>query len=94
MAEITWSPQSLDDLDSIAEYIARDSARYAQSTVEKIIEAAEILKRFPRIGRVVPEMRDEDIREILHKNYRIIYELHGEKIEILTVLHGRRLFRL
>jgi plasmid stabilization system protein ParE len=45
----------------------------------------------PRIGRVVPEMNDPAIREIILGNYRIIYRLHTELAEILTVHNGTQL---
>jgi plasmid stabilization system protein ParE len=50
----------------------------------------ERLLRFPRLGRVVAEARDENIRELVYQNYRIIYRIAGESIEILTVVHGKR----
>ena len=50
----------------------------------------ERLLRFPKLGRVVPEAQDENIRELVHKNYRIIYRIAGERIEILTIVHGSR----
>jgi len=48
------------------------------------------LVRFPRLGRVVPEVQDENIRELMHQHYRIIYRIAGERIEILTIVHGSR----
>jgi plasmid stabilization system protein ParE len=39
---------------------------------------------------VVPEAQDENIRELLYQNYRIIYRIMGERIEILTIVHGSR----
>ena len=46
---------------------------------------------FPQSGRIVPELDYEEIREIIHGNYRIIYQISSENIEILTVRHGRQL---
>jgi toxin ParE1/3/4 len=48
------------------------------------------LKDFPRLGRVAPEADEETIRELLYQNYRIIYRIKNELIEVLTVIHGRR----
>lgn len=91
MAEIIWSPQSINDLEDIGNFIAKDSLRYAQSTVENILNQVELLKQFPQFGRVVPEMGIETIREIRYKAYRIIYQLTDNRIEILTVVHSSRL---
>ena len=55
------------------------------------LQAVERLAHLPRIGRVVPEINDTAIREIILGNYRIIYRLHTELAEILTVYHGARL---
>jgi len=45
-------------------------------------------------GRVVPEINDQAIREVIHGFYRIVYRLiHGE-IHILTVHHAARLLKL
>ncbi len=47
-----------------------------------------------RSGRVVPELGDESIREVIHGYYRIVYRLRPDLVEIATVFHGARLFRL
>ena len=91
MAKIIWSEQSLQDLESIAEYISRDSPHYARLFVESIFQYVEMLENFPAIGRKVPEADSESIREIIYKRYRIIYQYHHNEIEILAVIHGSRL---
>jgi toxin ParE1/3/4 len=58
--------------------------------VEQMVLSVEKLLQFPRMGRVVPETQDESIRELLHQNYRIVYRINGERIEILTIIHGSR----
>ena len=89
--KLIWSPQAIDDIVAIAEYIARDSTFYAESTVERIFQAPEKLMQFPKLGRVVPEKNDESIREIFVFQYRIIYEIVASEIHILTVVHGKRI---
>ena len=88
---LIWSPQAIEDIQSIAEFIARDSALYAESTVERIFQAPEKLIQFPKLGRVVPEKNDDSIREIFVFQYRIIYEIMASEIHILTVVHGKRI---
>ena len=78
-------------MDRIRDYISTDAEFYAQIFVEKIIQLTEKLLDFPRQGRVVPEFQNENIREIIYRNYRIIYEITEESIIILSVLHGRKL---
>ncbi len=88
--KIKWTDPAIISLRNLHGYIAKDSAIYASSFVQRIILAVERLTNFPRIGRVVPETDDETIRELLYQNYRIIYRIKSELIEILTVIHVRR----
>ena len=91
MAEIKWSPQSLADIETIANFIARDSSYYARMFTIKVFESADRLELFPESGRVVPELKRKEIREVIIGNYRIIYRIRGNLIEILTVYHASRL---
>lgn len=94
MTRIVWAPQAIQDVEAIRAHIARDSTHYADLAVERIIGAVERLADHPRSGRMVPELGDESIREVIHGNYRIVYRLRPDVIEIATVFHGARLFRL
>lgn len=91
MASVTWTKQALFDVDNIAEYIAQDSKYYAKIFVEKIFTSITRLEVFPESGRVVPELNNLSIREIILGNYRIIYRVNSEFVEILTVYHSARL---
>jgi len=84
----------LEDLNSIGEYIARDSERYARLTLSKIRNSVNILKDNPLVGRIVPEVSYPSVREIIHGNYRIIYEIiNDNRIDILTVHHSARILK-
>lgn len=89
--KVTWSPEAVEDLESIAEYIERDSSFYAQSVISKILEASRNIKEFPLIGRVVPELGNENIRERFIYSYRLVYKMEKRKILIIAVIHGKRL---
>ena len=92
MVNIKWTPQSLDDIESIANFIARDSDYHAQIFTTKVFKAVEHLKIFPESGRIVPELNRKEIREVIFGNYRIIYRTKGNNVvEILTVYHSARL---
>ena len=58
---------------------------------QRVMERASTLESFPHAGRVVPELQVENIREILHGNYRLIYRETDDSVQILTVHHGARL---
>jgi addiction module RelE/StbE family toxin len=87
-----WSPQSLDDLESIRAYIAQDSPVYADLVVRRLVAAVERLRGFPESGRSVPERNDPRIREILERPYRIVYRVLPGQVEIVMVFHASRLF--
>jgi len=87
---VVWSPRALDDIDSIASYISRDSTAYASAVVAKIIRATRTLKRFPFAARVVPEFEIESIRELFVYSYRVIYRVEPSTVTVVAVIHGKR----
>ncbi len=89
--EVTWSPEAVEDLENIVEYIARDSEYYARSVVMKIMATSRSTGEFPLIGRVVPEIGEENIRERIVYNYRLVYRIETGRILIVAVIHGKRL---
>jgi addiction module RelE/StbE family toxin len=91
MAQVKWTPQAADDLETIAEFISRDSPHYAGLLVANVLQTVDPLIDFPQSGRIVPEIGDASLREVILGNYRIIYHLRSEAAEILTVHHGARL---
>jgi len=95
MVKIIWTQRSLTDLKSIAEYISKDSAKYASLTLERIIDVTKYIETNPRIGRMVPEIgRNDKIREIIFGNYRIIYKIAKTMtVYILTVHHSAKRLR-
>jgi addiction module RelE/StbE family toxin len=91
MAKIIWSPSSIEDLEQIYEYIAKDSPNQAGLFVEKIINLTEKIKDFPYIGKVIKEYRDDNYRELIIHSYRIMYKIINKmEIRILGVIHGAR----
>lgn len=91
MAEIRWSRQAADDLEAITEFIAIDSPHYASLFAIDIMAAVERLAMLPTSGRIVPELEEPAVREILFGNYRIAYRTKDNSVIILTVYHGARL---
>lgn len=89
---VKWSTPAKLDLKQIHDYIARDSKFYAQKVSSEIVEKSEKLNSFPEVGRIVPEIEDPNIRELLIYSYRLIYEVFSDKVEILALVHGKRNF--
>jgi toxin ParE1/3/4 len=94
VTRLIWSPLAIEDVEAVRAYVARDSQDSANLLVERLVAAVERLKTHPLSGRVVPEVGDEALREVLHGNYRIVYRVRVDLVEVVTVFHGARLFRL
>jgi len=94
VTRLLWSPQAVEDVEAIRSFVARDSEHYANLLVERIVAAVDRLNSFPFSGRVVPEVGDESLREVVYGNYRIVYRVKPEVVEIVTVFHSARLLRL
>lgn len=90
---LVWSPEAVEDVESIASYIERDSPWYARAVVARIVETAETIPDSPGVGRVVPEIGDASIRERFVYSYRIIYRVQEERILVAAVIHGSRLLQ-
>jgi len=90
MAKLVWSPQAIADLDAICSYIERDSHEYARLFGERLLALAESIPALPLLGAVVPEYSREDLRERRLQNYRMVYRIEGDTIQIVTITHGAK----
>jgi len=91
VARVGWTPQALGDLEAICLFIARDAPEMASVFADRAFRATDRLVDHPRSGRMVPELRQEHLREVILGNYRIIYRLLEDEAQVLTVHHGARL---
>ena len=89
---VKWSVPARNDLKQIHDYIAKDSEYYARNVIQEIVAKTETLTEHPEIGRIVPEIGDQNIRELIIYSYRLIYESSAADIEILAIIHGRKDF--
>ena len=87
-------PQAEADLEAIREYYERVAPEYVQSFVDGAVEKTLQLEVFPRIGRMVPEIGDDALRELIYRQYRIIYivDAEGERVDVLTIFHSAKEF--
>ena len=92
--EVIWTKEALERLADIEEFIAKDSQKRAEKFINYLIERGESISRNPQIGRTVPEISNSEIREIIVKKYRIVYENMKNRIEILTVFEGHRQLKI
>jgi plasmid stabilization system protein ParE len=89
--KIIWSPLVIDRASKIAEYIAQDKPAAAEKWISTVFSKVEQLKSSPEIGRIVPEIRNDQFRELIYGNYRIVYRIEKERISILTIRHGKQI---
>ena len=91
MGPLRWTEKASGHLQAIHEYIAQDSKVYAARFIKSLIKATSKLEYLPRCGRIVPELKDYSIHEVIYVHYRIVYRItNNDNIEILAVLHGAR----
>jgi toxin ParE1/3/4 len=89
---VIWTAPAKDDLKKIYDYIAGDSKYYAKKVAQEFVDKSEQLVKLPRMGRIVPEVEDPNIRELIIYSYRLIYEISPKRIEILAIIHGKQDF--
>ena len=89
--KIIWSPLAVDRASEIAEYIAQDKPSAAERWINKVFTKVDQLKSSPQVGRIVPEISDDQFRELIYGNYRIIYRIEVKQISILTIQHGKQI---
>lgn len=83
--KITWSTIAVEQVREIASYLALDKPSAAENWIEGIFESVDRLAGFPQSGRMVPEIKRNEIREIVQGSYRVIYKVQETQILILLV---------
>ena len=92
--KVIWSPNALDQVIKVAEYIALDNSMAAQKWIDEVFDKAKQLESFPFSGRLLPELPNSIYRELVHGNYGIIYKIKAASIEILTVRNFRQILNV
>ncbi len=92
MAKVIWSKEARDDLEEIYLQLLNTSPYFATIWVDEIMKMASRLEVFPQIGRVVPEIKINRIRECVVRQYRMVYEVSSneEIVEILAIRHSSK----
>lgn len=90
MVKLNWLKIASEDLTQIYNYIYQDSIYYSMKTINEIVDLIKHLEYMPYMGRKVPEYELREVRELIYKSYRIIYEIRSNKILILRIWHSAR----
>jgi len=91
-SKIIFSTLSNIDLDKIISYYYDLNKSTAKKYYIEMMSLIKNLKKYPLVGRIVPECEDvfyDKYREIIYENFRIIYRIDGDRILILRFLDAR-----
>jgi toxin ParE1/3/4 len=91
--KVAWSYVALGNLIEANKYISNENPEAARKVINDIYETGNKIKEFPEKGRIVPEIRRNNIREVFCFEYRIIYRIESKRIFILTVRHMKQRFK-
>ena len=96
MMKLVWTSVAKRDIQAIYDYISRDSVFYASGYTDKLVNSVERLKEFPYSGRVVPEIGDANVREVIYGNYRLMYHVDeaAGTVSITQISHGAQKFKI
>ena len=92
--KVIWTREALQKLNGIEDFIRSNNPERAEIFINYLIEQGELISQNPKIGRIVPEILNPEIREIIVKKYRIVYKINKKNIIVLTVFEGHRLLRI
>ena len=88
---VKWTAHAKAQVRSIHDYIAQDSTLYAKRVSMEFVQATLKLNELPRLGRKMPEINQDNYRELGLYSYRILYEIKDDGlIMVLAVIHKRR----
>jgi toxin ParE1/3/4 len=88
--KIVWTKFAREDLKAIRDYIARDSNFYAAQFGLRLVNAVNVLRRFPELGEVVPEFQRYVVRQRIVQNYRVLYTIEKNRVVVLSIIHAAR----
>jgi addiction module RelE/StbE family toxin len=87
---VRWTDEALENLWEIETWIGRNNPEKAEIFINALIEKGELISMNPHMGRIVPEFSSQEIRELIIKNYRMVYRLDKEEVVIITVFEGHK----
>jgi plasmid stabilization system protein ParE len=83
--KVILTPRAIEDLRKIVEYIAADNPGRAFTFGEELLDQALNLGAWPNAGRIVPEVQDPSVRELIHHSYRIVYKINADSRVVYVV---------
>ena len=90
MVKLEYSIPARNDLKSIYNFIAFDSGYYAKTFIKEVRDRIKVLKTYPEEGRIIYPTRHKELRQILFKNYCILYVYNNDLVSIVSIHHQSR----
>lgn len=87
---VIWTPSTCAELKAIHDYIAMDAPINAKSVARDFVRKADTLAGLPYLGKAIPEVNEDSLREISPHSWRILYHLRQDNVLMLAVVHKRR----
>jgi toxin ParE1/3/4 len=86
--KVVWTPRAQRRLQELHDYIAEDQPTNAVRWIARVLLRGEQLGDHPLSGRIVPEYQRDSVREVFEGDYRIIYRVRSQQVDVLSVRHG------
>lgn len=88
--KLIFAPQALDTLEELVRHIARHNPAAAERFGNKLVDAVNILSRFPELGQ--PYRQRRDVRRLWCRPYFIYYRVRSDQriVEIMEYWHSAR----
>lgn len=94
-ARISFAASAVADLEAIRSwYDGQQAPEVGERLLREIIAHVEQLADFPESGRVVPEFKLVQLREIIHPPFRIVYRFDQDRVRIVRVWRSERMLDL
>lgn len=88
MMELHWTPEAIQDRETIYDYIEADNPAAALALDELFAEKAGHLVDHPGLGRTGRVVGTREL--VAHQNYILVYDVAGDLVRILRVLHATK----
>ena len=89
---VIWTESARRALDEVIAYIAQESSDGAVRVLTRALDTAASLSTLADRGRVVREIGESTLRELLVYDYRLLYRVREDRVVIRAFLHGVRDF--
>ena len=90
MPSYELSPEALNDLQLVRDFIALDNTEAAERVIDQFFETFEHLAAWPKTGHVRTDLTSKNVRFWPVGSYLVVYRDHSDGVQIVAVLHGSR----